>query len=156
MRGMHKRANVYTHSTQVTYMDARARTTRLWGSQVILVPLMEISRNIRRGFLRGRNERGHRDLNIAVDLLPVPSPRSPKTPPPPPPPPSFKRTQVRRNCLVVESESPCCKRSPLIPPPCKHGFTNRAKAEYLAGTTRASVSLGDSRTPCYELAGYRR
>lgn len=134
-----------------------ARAQRDFGALVVIpVPLMEISRNIRRGFLRCRNERGHRDLNIAVDLLPAPSPRSPETPPPPPPAPSFKRTQVRRNCLVVESESPCCKRFPLIPPPCKHGFTNRAKAEYLAGTTRASVSLGDSRTPCYELPGYRR
>lgn len=51
---------------------------------------MEISRNVRCGFLRWRNERGHEALNIAVDL--------PSAPP---------RTQVQRNCPVVESVSLC-------------------------------------------------
>jgi len=80
--------------------DVRATRT----TQVIPVRLMEISRNIRCGFLRWRNEWGHGTLNIVVDLPPW--------------------TQVRRNCLVVESEPPW-----YTAPSSWHGFTNRAKAE---------------------------
>ena len=86
------------------YTRERVTQTKRGSARVIPVRLMEISRNIRCGFLRWRNERGHRVLNIAVDLPP--------------------RTQVRRNCLVVESEPPW-----YTTPSSQHGFTNRAKAE---------------------------
>lgn len=46
-------------------MDARVEEGR---GEVIHVRLMEISRNVRCGFLRWRNERGHGALNIAVGL----------------------------------------------------------------------------------------
>lgn len=85
--------------------ELHGRTLAQRGSaRVIPVRLMEISRNIRCGFLRWRNERGHGTLNIAVDLPP--------------------RTQVRRNYLFVESEPPW-----YTTPSSWHGFTNRAKAE---------------------------
>lgn len=65
---------MYARTLQITYMDARA-CNETSGLRVIPVPLMEISRNVRCGFLRWRNERGHKDLNIAVDLLlPLPLP----------------------------------------------------------------------------------
>lgn len=100
-------------------------------------------RNVRCGFLRWRNERGHRDLNIAVDLFPsLPSPSFPLSLP------SFTQTQVRQNCLVVGSESPCCKRFPIIPRPVSTALrTARKPNTYLlqvlhALPPRALPSLG--------------
>lgn len=71
---MHARYKLYV------YVYARACNETL-GLRVIPVPLMEISRNVRCGFLRWRNERGHRDLNIAVDLLPLCYSSPPSLPP---------------------------------------------------------------------------
>lgn len=54
------------------YLRRRASTrTRTHDIHVIPVRLMEISRNVRRGFLGWRNERGHRVLNNALEPFPL-------------------------------------------------------------------------------------
>lgn len=119
MRGIYKCANVRTHARtlQITYMNARA-CNETSGLRVIPVPLMEISRNVRCGFLRWHNERGHRDLNIAVDLL------LPLSPP-------FLRANAgaaKLSCRRIWISPFAANDSPLIiPPSCKHGFNQIAR-----------------------------
>lgn len=79
------------------YGDARPHAH---GTHVIPARLMEISRNVRRGFLGRRNERGHRVLNNALEPSPrrLPSGRRPVPPRRRWSSSSAAWTQVRRNC----------------------------------------------------------
>lgn len=129
-----------------SFVHPLARSLYRRRGEVIPVRLMEISRNVRCGFLRWRNERGHGALNIAVDLGRARA-----------------RTQVRQNCLAVESG----ENLPTRPVASRRGFAeSRARKPSLpahAGwcTTvrfrRAVSPEGQRRMPVLRsLRGYRR